>query len=74
VETLTRREREVLALMMAGFDRKEIARQLFLSTNTVRTHIQNLMAKLGVHSSVEAVSVALSAGLRPPRPPGGELQ
>lgn len=68
VETLSRREREVLTLMMAGLDRSEIARQLFVSANTVRTHTRNLMAKLGVHSSVEAVSLALRAGLRPPRP------
>ena len=71
VETLSRREREVLTLMMAGLDRSEIARQLFVSANTVRTHTRNLMAKLGVHSSVEAVSLALRAGLRPPRPADG---
>ncbi len=74
VETLSRREREVLTLMMAGRDRSEIARQLFVSANTVRTHTRNLMAKLGVHSSVEAVSFALRAGLRPPRPADGHAQ
>lgn len=74
VETLSRRESEVLSLMMAGLDRGEIARRLFLSANTVRTHTQNLMAKLGVHSSIEAVSLALRAGLRPPRPAGGRAQ
>lgn len=74
VETLSRREREVLSLMMAGMDRSEIARRLFLSANTVRTHTRNLMAKLGVHSSIEAVSLALRAGLRPPRPADGRAQ
>ncbi|MBW3548202.1 MAG: response regulator transcription factor [Actinobacteria bacterium] len=74
VEALSRREREVLSLMMAGLDRSEIARRLFLSANTVRTHTRNLMAKLGVHSSVEAVSLALRAGLRPPRPADAQPQ
>jgi DNA-binding NarL/FixJ family response regulator len=65
VAGLTRREREVLELMVAGFDRPSIARQLEISLNTVRTHTKNILAKLGVHSSLEAVSVALRAGVRP---------
>lgn len=65
IKGLSRREREVLSLMVVGLDRAGIARRLFLSTNTVRTHTQNLMAKLGVHSSIEAVSLALRAGMRP---------
>lgn len=63
---LTPREREVLLLIVAGCDRATVAERLFLSPNTVRTHTQNVLAKLGVHSSVEAVGVALRAGLRPP--------
>lgn len=66
ISGLSPREREVLALMVSGLDRAGIARRLFLSTNTVRTHTQNVLAKLGVHSSLEAVSVALRGGLRPP--------
>jgi DNA-binding NarL/FixJ family response regulator len=67
---LTPRERDVLACMMAGLDRARIAQRMVLSTNTIRTHAQNLFAKLGVHSTLEAVSVALGAGFAdPPRPP-----
>lgn len=59
---LTRREREVLSLMVAGMNADSIAAQLFLSRNTVRTHIQNLISKLGVHSAVAAVAAARRAG------------
>jgi DNA-binding NarL/FixJ family response regulator len=58
---LTRRELEVLGLLVHGMDRTAIAAQLHLSRNTVRTHMQNLLRKLGVHSAVAAVSVAASA-------------
>ena len=65
VAGLTTREQEVLDLMVAGFDRPSIARQLGISVNTARTHSKNILGKLGVHSSLEAVSVALRAGMRP---------
>lgn len=65
VTRLTPREREILALMVSGMDRVAIASRLFLSINTVRTHNKNILAKLKVHSSLEAVSVALRAGIRP---------
>jgi DNA-binding NarL/FixJ family response regulator len=68
VDRLTERERDVLTLMAAGLRRTEIAARMFISMNTVRTHARNVLAKLEVHSSVEAVSVALKAGLRPPPP------
>ena len=54
---LTRRERDVLLHVAKGADRKEVAERLHLSVNTVRTHMQSLMAKLGVHSTLEAVAV-----------------
>ena len=57
---LTRRERDVLLHVAEGADRKEVAERLHLSVNTVRTHMQSLMAKLGVHSALEAVAVARS--------------
>lgn len=63
---LTAREREVLDRMVAGRERAAIARELFLSINTVRTHSKNILAKLEVHSSLEAVAVALRAGERVP--------
>lgn len=65
LDRLTPRERDVLACMVRGLDRAGIARELFLSVDTVRTHTQNLFAKLQVHSGLEAVSLALRAGLGP---------
>jgi DNA-binding NarL/FixJ family response regulator len=66
VARLTRREREVLHHMVAGHDRATTARDLYVSVNTVRTHAKNILAKLEVHSTLEAVGVALNAGMRPP--------
>jgi DNA-binding NarL/FixJ family response regulator len=57
---LSSREREVLAHMADGAARKEIAERLHLSPNTVRSHMQSLMGKLGVHSALEAVALAES--------------
>jgi DNA-binding NarL/FixJ family response regulator len=65
VERLTSREREVLRRLVAGQDRSLIAAELFLSLDTVRTHIKNILGKLGVHSTLEAVGVALRAGVHP---------
>jgi DNA-binding NarL/FixJ family response regulator len=58
--SLTPREREVLACLAEGAGRQDVAERLNLSANTVRTHLQNLMAKLGVHSTLEAVAVTRS--------------
>jgi len=66
---LTPRERQVLRCMLAGLDRSATAEILGLSLNTVRTHAQSVLTKLHVHSALEAVSVALSAGMRPDRVP-----
>ncbi|CND59936.1 LuxR family two component transcriptional regulator [Mycobacterium tuberculosis] len=62
---LTPREREVLQCMVDGLGRAEIADRLGLSANTVRTHTQNLLAKLGLHSALEAITLAMRAGMRP---------
>ncbi|MBW8483991.1 response regulator transcription factor [Actinomadura parmotrematis] len=62
---LTPREREVLQCMVDGLNRAEIAERLGLSANTVRTHTQNLLAKLGMHSALEAITLAMRAGMRP---------
>jgi DNA-binding NarL/FixJ family response regulator len=62
--TLTSREREVLQCLVDGLSRAQIAGRLHVSGNTVRTHTQNLLAKLGVHSTLEAVSTAMRHGLR----------
>ncbi|QXJ21891.1 response regulator transcription factor [Actinomadura graeca] len=62
---LTPREREVLQCMVDGLGRAEIAERLGLSANTVRTHTQNLLAKLDLHSALEAITLAMRAGMRP---------
>jgi len=55
---LTPRERAVLTCLAEGAaNRDAVAEQLHLSVNTVRTHLQNIMAKLGVHSALEAVAL-----------------
>lgn len=54
---LTPREREVLTCLAAGAGRRDVADLLHVSANTVRTHLQNVMAKLGVHSTLEAVAL-----------------
>jgi two-component system NarL family response regulator len=54
---LTPREREVLACLADGAGRRQAAARLGLSANTVRTHLQNLMTKLRVHSTLEAVAL-----------------
>ncbi|MCX4778874.1 LuxR C-terminal-related transcriptional regulator [Streptomyces sp. NBC_01264] len=70
VESLTPREHEVLRCMVAGLGRKDVAARLFLSPHTVRTHMQNVLGKLGVHSTLAAVALARRAGVRPADLPG----
>lgn len=65
IGALTSRERQVLECMMAGMSRATIASTLYLSVNTVRTHAEHVLKKLGVHSAVEAVAIGLRAGLVP---------
>lgn len=61
---LTRREEEVLALLLRGCTRSEIARELYVSGDTVKTHIRNLYHKTGVTGKDELVE-AMGAGSRP---------
>jgi DNA-binding NarL/FixJ family response regulator len=61
--SLTAREHEVLQAMARGARRQEIAEQLSISSNTVRTHTQSILNKLGVHSSLAAVTLARRAGV-----------
>jgi two-component system nitrate/nitrite response regulator NarL len=56
--SLTPREREVLMLLARGRSQEDIAAQLVISAKTVATHIQRILAKLGVHSRAQAVAVA----------------
>ncbi|NLN27662.1 MAG: response regulator transcription factor [Firmicutes bacterium] len=61
-EPLTEREHEILQLIAKGYSNKEIAAALFISDNTVKTHISNLFDKLGVRDRTEAVTKALRLG------------
>jgi DNA-binding NarL/FixJ family response regulator len=54
---LSRREREVLGLISQGESLSEMASVLFVSHHTIRTHVQNVLEKLEVHSRVEAASL-----------------
>jgi DNA-binding CsgD family transcriptional regulator len=63
VGSLTSREREVLAALLAADGVPGIARRLQITENTVRTHLQNVFAKLGVNSRAEAAAYALRHGL-----------
>ena len=56
---LTERELEVLRLVAQGLNNREIARQLFISENTVKNHVRNLLEKLQLHSRMEAVLYAV---------------
>jgi DNA-binding NarL/FixJ family response regulator len=58
VATLSGREREVLGLLASGWSNRRIAQEHFLSLHTVRTHVQSILVKLGVHSKLEAVAFA----------------
>ena len=60
---LTEREREILDLLAEGLSNADIARQLTLSVHTVRNHVANLSAKLGAHSKLEVLSIAVREGL-----------
>jgi two-component system nitrate/nitrite response regulator NarL len=60
---LTPREREVLALLVEGSDNAHIARQLGVSANTVRTHVQSILTKLGVRSRLQAAAFAVKHGV-----------
>ena len=62
-QKLTGREGEVLRLLASGLGQPEIAKELFISSKTVATHIQHILAKLGVHSRAQAVAVAHRDGL-----------
>jgi DNA-binding NarL/FixJ family response regulator len=56
---LTDREREILEYAALGLSRGEIAEELALSINTVRTHLQHVLSKLGVHTTLEAATLLL---------------
>jgi DNA-binding NarL/FixJ family response regulator len=68
---LSPRERQVLALLSKGWDNARIGRDLFISQHTVRTHIQNILEKLGMHSKLEAATFAMQQSMEVELVPGG---
>lgn len=63
VANLSQRELEVLKLMVEGYSNPQIAEALYLSPNTVKTHVRGIMNKLSVDDRVQAAVVALRSGL-----------
>ena len=63
INSLTARERQVLKLLAQGQGTAEVAGRLVISPATVRNHVQNILSKLGVHSRLEAITVAFQQGL-----------
>ncbi len=59
---ITSREREVLRLLAAGYSNREIARALFVAEGTVKNHVSNILAKLGVRDRTRAVLKAVERG------------
>jgi DNA-binding CsgD family transcriptional regulator len=59
---LTEREREVITLVASGLQSGDIAEHLFLSPETVKSHVHNALAKLGAHTRAHAVAIALVSG------------
>jgi DNA-binding NarL/FixJ family response regulator len=62
VHLLSPREREILGLLSKGLSGEQAAKQLYLSSETVRTHVRNAMTKLGAATRVHAVALALKRG------------
>ena len=62
---LTEREIETLKLVAQGLGNKEIAAELHISENTVKTHVRHILEKLGLSNRAEAAAYAVKTGLTP---------
>jgi DNA-binding NarL/FixJ family response regulator/two-component sensor histidine kinase len=71
---LTRREREVLQALADGLDSRGAATRLHISLRTQRNHVANILAKLGVHSQLQALVLVLRYGIVTVREPGDTVQ
>jgi DNA-binding CsgD family transcriptional regulator len=71
---ITAREREVLKLVAEGYSTAEIARDLWITEDTVRTHIKRMLVRLGARTRAHAVAIAFREGLwaAPPPANGGD--
>jgi DNA-binding CsgD family transcriptional regulator len=73
---ITARERQVLELVAAGCSTAEIARALWITEDTVRTHIKRMLVRLGARTRAHAVAIAFREGLwseDDPHPSGGRM-
>lgn len=71
LDTLTPREVEILTLVGTGLTNAQIAASLFITENTVKTHVARVFDKLGIHERVQAVIIAYDTGLVAPQTPPG---
>ena len=68
-KSLSKREREIMDLLAQGLTGEQVATRLFLSPETIKTHIRNAMAKLEANTRVHAIAIALREGfISPPAP------
>lgn len=72
--SLSPRQHEVLQELVDGKPISRASDELFMSMNTFRTHVKNILAKLEAHSSLEAASLAVSGGMRPRRDQKGDVE